>query len=126
MDLEIITSERRDIKQLIGKLLNRKDLFELYVANDTRPIYGSDFKYATEKIYKEMSLYLSTSKGIVSAFNRIGVPSCYIDTLGKVEKREVDKENEVITFAFDCDCVLFDNEAETVYKEYGGNRSGGF
>lgn len=118
IDSDIITSSRKDIRQFIKKLINRKDIFDLYVADDTRPIYGNDFKFVNEQKSMGIDLYISAYKEIASAFNCLGVPTCYVDASRKVEHTE-DESNDTITFAFDCDCVLFDSEAEDIYKENG-------
>lgn len=118
IDSDIITSGRKEIKQFIQKLINRKDIFELFVADDNRPIYGENFKSVNEQKCVGMDLYISADKEIASAFNCVKVPSCYVDLSNRVKSTE-NEIDDIITFAFDCDCVLFDNEAETVYKEYG-------
>lgn len=118
IDSDIITSSRKDIRQFIKKLINRKDIFDLYVADDTRPIYGENFKYANEQKSIEIDLYISAYKEIASAFNCVKVPSCYVDLSNRVKSTE-NEIDDIITFAFDCDCVLFDSEAEDIYKEKG-------
>lgn len=118
IDSDIIILGRKEIKQFIQKLINRKDIFDLYVADDNRPIYGDNFKFVNEQKSMEIDLYISAYKDIASAFNHVKVPSCYVDLSNRVKSTENEIDDTII-FAFDCDCVLFDSEAEDIYKQYG-------
>ena len=92
-------------QNLFKKLIAMQDIFDLRMITDSTEIDIAD-------------LCLSSSKKNVSAYNDLGITSCFIDTSKPIVINNTESSN-TITFAFDCDCVLFDSEAEDVYKQYG-------
>lgn len=110
------TKTKRKVYFLFEKLSLMKDIFELF-------IYGEGFKGYKEikpledNDIEKMDLYISTRKEIVTELNSKGIASCYIDIDKQVDEKPIDGKD--IVFGFDCDCVLFDDEAEVIYKKYG-------